>query len=488
MKPKLITLNELLDGVCVQEIAGPANIPVNGICFNSSQAGPGFVFVAVKGEKNDGHRFIDDAINRGAGVVVCHHIPEVRPDNVVFVCTENSAAALGHMCSAFYGNPSQKLRLTGVTGTNGKTTIATLLFRLFRELGFGCGLISTVCNKVNDEEIPATHTTPDPVQLNRLLAQMVDQGCEYCFMEVSSHAVVQDRIAGLKFTGGIFTNITHDHLDYHRTFDNYLRAKKAFFDGLGSGAFALVNDDDRNGRVMLQNTLASRYTYSLRSMADFRCRITENQFSGLQLMIGGKEVWCRLVGHFNAYNLLAIYAAAVLLGQAPDDVLTILSGLEAVEGRFQTVRDVRGTVGIVDYAHTPDALENVLETISSVRNENEKIITVVGAGGNRDPFKRPVMARIAATLSDHVILTSDNPRNENPADILSEMSKGVEGVLQKKVLVIENRREAIRTAYALSAPGDIILIAGKGHEKYQEIKGVKHHFDDMQIIQELMEK
>ena len=392
---------------------------------------------------------------------------------------------MGIMASSWFGNPSEKLKLTGVTGTNGKTTIVTLLYRLFMELGYGTGLISTIINKVNTAEVPASHTTPDPIMLNELLARMVKEGCEYCFMEVSSHAADQLRIAGLTFRGGVFTNLTHDHLDYHKTFDAYLQAKKSFFDALPAGAFALVNKDDRNGKVMLQNTLAFKYTYSLQSMADFRCKILENEFSGLHISIDGLEAWFKLIGNFNASNLLAVFASAMLLGQEKTEVVTILSRMQPVDGRFNYIRSSDNVTNIVDYAHTPDALKNVLETINAIRGNNEQLITVVGAGGNRDAAKRPVMANIACTLSNRVILTSDNPRNEDPETILAAMMEGVGKQHARKVLVIENRLEAIKTACALAKPGDIILVAGKGHENYQEIKGVRHHFDDREVVCEI---
>ncbi|MCX6305295.1 MAG: UDP-N-acetylmuramoyl-L-alanyl-D-glutamate--2,6-diaminopimelate ligase [Bacteroidetes bacterium] len=481
----MMLLSEIIGNYSVSGITGRTDIPITGIQFDSRRLMPGNLFFAVRGTTSDGHDFIDAAIEKGTSAVVCEQLPAVLRDKVTYIIALKSNMALGFMTSRYYGDPSKKLKLIGVTGTNGKTTTVTLLHQLFFELGFGTGLISTITNKVNQAEVPATHTTPDPVQLNELLASMVNEGCEYCFMEVSSHAVDQERIAGLTFAGGVFTNLTHDHLDYHKTFDAYLQAKKTFFDNLPATAFALTNKDDKNGKVMVQNTLASKYTYSLQAMADFRCRIIENQFHGIHLSIDGHEVWFKLIGTFNAYNLLTVYAAAVLLGQDKTEVLTQLSRMEPVAGRFNYVMSSDKITGIVDYAHTPDALKNVLETINEIRTHQEQLITVVGAGGNRDSAKRPVMAKIVASLSDRVILTSDNPRNEEPEAILAEMQSGVEIHLVKKVLVIVNRLEAIKTACALARPGDIILVAGKGHENYQEIKGIRHHFDDKEVLREL---
>jgi UDP-N-acetylmuramoyl-L-alanyl-D-glutamate--2,6-diaminopimelate ligase len=481
----MMLLRDIIINVPVTAVNGSTDITISGIQFDSRKVTPGNVFFAVRGTTSDGHSFINTVIENGATAVVCEQLPAMVQDGVTYVVVEKTSLALGIMASEFYGNPSSKLKLIGVTGTNGKTTTVTLLHQLFLELGFGSGLISTIHNKINQVEVPATHTTPDPVQLNGLLAHMVNEGCEYCFMEVSSHAVDQHRIAGLSFTGGIFTNLTHDHLDYHKTFDAYLHAKKTFFDHLPASAFALVNKDDRNGRVMIQNTQAAKYTLSLQAMADFRCRIIENQFHGIHLSIDGQEAWFKLIGTFNAYNLLTAYAASVLLGQDKTEVLTVLSRMEPVAGRFNYVMSADKITGIVDYAHTPDALKNVLETINEIREHHEQLITVVGAGGNRDATKRPVMAKIAANLSDRVILTSDNPRNEEPEAILDEMKSGVELHHAKKVLVIVNRLEAIKTACALAKPGDIILVAGKGHENYQEIKGIRHHFDDKEALQEI---
>jgi UDP-N-acetylmuramoyl-L-alanyl-D-glutamate--2,6-diaminopimelate ligase len=481
----MIQLSDIIAQTATVQVTGPTSIQVSGLQFDSRLVMPGNLFFAVRGTASDGHDFIGMARKKGATAIVCEQLPSHTDDGICYIVVEKSSLALGIMASAYYGNPSAKLKLTGVTGTNGKTTTVTLLHQLFMDLGYGTGLISTIVNKVNMTEVPASHTTPDPIRLNELLAKMVNDGCEYCFMEVSSHAVDQQRIAGLTFRGGIFTNLTHDHLDYHKTFEAYLQAKKTFFDTLPASAFALVNKDDRNGKVMLQNTLASKHTYSLQSMADFRCRIIENEFNGLHLSIDGLEAWFKLIGNFNAYNLLAVYAAAILLGQEKTEVITILSRMEPVAGRFNYIRSSEHVTAIVDYAHTPDALKNVLDTINTIRGHNEQLITVVGAGGNRDKTKRPVMANIACTLSNRVILTSDNPRNEDPEMILADMRQGVEKHQSGKVLVIANRLEAIKTACALAKPGDIILIAGKGHEDYQEIHGVKHHFDDREVVREI---
>ncbi|MEI6682624.1 MAG: UDP-N-acetylmuramoyl-L-alanyl-D-glutamate--2,6-diaminopimelate ligase [Bacteroidota bacterium] len=475
-------LTHIIDLIAAVSVSGPTGMTITGLQFDSRRVIPGNLFFAVRGTTSDGHDFIEKALLNGAAAIVCEALPKELKEGVCYIAANDSNHALGLIASGYYGNPSAKLKLVGVTGTNGKTTIVTLLHQLFLGLGFGAGLISTIINKVNNSEVPATHTTPDPVSLNALLAAMVQEGCEYCFMEVSSHAVDQQRIAGLTFRGAIFTNLTHDHLDYHKTFDAYLQAKKRFFDHLPAEAFALVNRDDRNGRVMIQNSVASKYTFSLQSMADFRCRILENEFEGLHLSMDGLEAWFKLIGNFNASNLLAVYAAAMLLGQAKTEVVTILSRLEPVDGRFNYIRSSDNITAIIDYAHTPDALKNVLETINSIRGNNEQLITVVGAGGNRDAAKRPVMAGIACNLSNRVILTSDNPRNEEPQAILDDMVKGVEMHQSHKVLVIVNRLEAIKTACALAKPGDIILVAGKGHETYQEIKGVRHPFDDREIV------
>ncbi len=475
-------LQNILKGIKVIRVIGNPDPEIRSVQFDSRKIEPADVFVAVKGTKSDGHEFIEQVIQAGAVAVVCELLPSDLNEAITYIQVEKSGLALGIMASNHYDNPSTKLKLVGVTGTNGKTTIASLLHEVFQKLGYKSGLLSTIRNKIGDRIIEATHTTPDPIQLNNLLNQMVLSGCSYCFMEVSSHAIDQDRIAGLAFKGGIFTNLTHDHLDYHGTVENYLKAKKKFFDNLTSDAFALTNVDDRNGRVMLQNTKASRKTYSLKSDSDFKCRIIENQFEGLQLNIDGEEFWTNLIGKFNAYNLLAVYAAAILLGEKKQDVLTSLSAVKAVEGRFDYIRSQNNIVGIIDYAHSPDALNNVLSTIAAIRTRNETLITVVGAGGDRDKLKRPLMAKVACEFSNRVILTSDNPRSENPEDIIDEMEKGIDDVNIGKVLKIVNRKEAIKTACALAKPGDIILIAGKGHEKYQEIKGVKHPFDDKEIL------
>ena len=480
-------LKDILYKAGLVEVIGSTEVSVSSICFDSRKAGKDSLFIAVRGTQNDGHKFIQQVAEAGVVAVVCEEFPKQKLENVTYVKVKDSESALGMIASNFYGNPSEKLKLVGITGTNGKTTTATLLHNLFISLGFNSGLISTVVYKIGMEEFPATHTTPDSIQLNKLMKQMVDAGCKYCFMEVSSHAVVQKRISGLKFSGAVFTNITHDHLDYHKTFDEYIKAKKKFFDDLENDAFALVNKDDQNGIVMIRNTHAVKKTYALKSSADFKCKIMESQFAGLLLNMDGTEMWSKLIGPFNAYNLLAVYSTAVLLGQEKLKVLTALSNLSSVEGRFQQMKTQSGIVGIVDYAHTPDALLNVLKTIREIRTGEEKIISVIGCGGDRDALKRPVMAAIACEESDKVILTSDNPRSEDPEAIIHQMQKGIERIHQKKVLSITDRREAIKTACSLANAGDIILVAGKGHEKYQEIKGVKHPFDDVKILTENLE-
>ena len=477
-------LSDIIYKVRLEEIIGSTHMAISSATFDSRTVKKDSLFIATKGTAVDGHKYIDKAIELGAIAIVCEELPETKNELVTYIKVTDSSYALGIIACNFFDNPSEKLKLVGITGTNGKTTTVTLLFNLFRSLGYSAGLISTVENKINNTIIPATHTTPDALTLNELLANMLAQGCEYVFMEVSSHAVVQNRIAGLSFTGAIFSNITHDHLDYHKTFDEYIKAKKRFFDQLPNTAFALINRDDRNGSIMLQNTKAQKYTYGLQSMADFKCKILENQLNGLLLNIDNVEVWVKLIGTFNAYNVLAVYSAAVLLKQNKTNVLTALSNLNSVEGRFQYVKSPKGIIGIVDYAHTPDALKNVLETIKDLRTGAEQVITLVGCGGDRDSAKRPVMAAIACEYSDKVILTSDNPRSEDPDDILDQMQKGISPVDNKKTLRISDRKEAIKTACSLSKPGDIILIAGKGHEKYQEIKGVKHPFDDFEILKE----
>ena len=478
------TLAEIIEKLEVKQIKGTDQVSVLDICFDSRKVSSGSLFVATRGTQTDGHNFIATAIEKGAVAVLCEEIPSNTPSSVTFVQVQDSSNALGYVSSAFYGYPSSFLKLVGVTGTNGKTTTATLLYRMFRQLGYKAGLISTVKYFVNDREVAATHTTPDAIQLNKLMSEMVAEGCDFCFMEVSSHSVVQHRIAGLEFKGGIFSNLTHDHLDFHKTFDEYLKAKQGFFNALPAGAFALTNVDDRNGNIMVQNTKATVTTYSLRSMADFHCKVLESHFDGTLMSINGIEVWTHFIGEFNAYNLTAVYSSAILLGENAEDVLKVLSTLTAVSGRFEYLRSRTGITAIVDYAHTPDALDNVLRSINQIRSGQEQLITVVGAGGDRDRKKRPVMARVAAENSTRVILTSDNPRSEDPAEIIAEMVVGVDISLQKKVLTITDRREAIRTACMLAQKGDIILVAGKGHEDYQEIKGVKHHFDDKEVISE----
>ncbi|HRO75612.1 MAG TPA: UDP-N-acetylmuramoyl-L-alanyl-D-glutamate--2,6-diaminopimelate ligase [Crocinitomicaceae bacterium] len=481
-------LKDLLYGVSIISAKADRNADVQLLTFDSREANENTLFFAVKGFANDGHDYIAKAIEQGCKQIVLEYGFENLPDDVAYIQVDNSAKALGIMASNFYGNPSEQLKLVGITGTNGKTTTATLSYELFKNLGYKVGLLSTVVNKIGDEEIPSTHTTPNPIALNKLLALMVEEGCTHCFMEVSSHAIVQQRIAGLAFDVAAFTNITHDHLDYHQTFKAYIEAKKMFFDNLKSSAQAITNADDKNGMVMLQNTKAKKYTYSLKSVSDFKAKIIENQFSGLVLNLDGNEFWTQLIGNFNAYNLLLVYSIAILLEQDKMEVLTALSNLKSVEGRFQYVVSKNKITAIVDYAHTPDALENVLKTITDIRTKNEKVITVVGCGGDRDKAKRPEMAKIACNFSEQVILTSDNPRSEDPNEIIAEMQVGVEPHNFKKALAIVDRYQAIKTAFALAQPNDIILIAGKGHEKYQEIKGVKHDFDDMKIIKELFEE
>ncbi len=475
-------LSDILFGVSIKQVFGSTAVSVNKVCFDSRQADVGSLFVAVKGTQVDGHQYIAKLIESGCSVIVCEDLPPEIATGVTYIVTENSAKALGVIASNFYDSPGSKLKLIGVTGTNGKTTVATLLFRLFRELGYKAGLISTIQNHINDRIVASTHTTPDPVALNILLQEMVDAGCDYCFMEVSSHAVAQYRIEGLDFAGGIFTNLTHDHLDFHKTFDAYLKAKKAFFDGLPKTAFALTNADDKNGKVMLQNTKAHKKSYGLKNAADYKGKIVENRFSGLLIDIDAQEVWFKLVGSFNASNLIAVYAVSMLLDQDRQKVLTTLSRLPGVEGRFDYLISKSGIIGIVDYAHTPDAVQNVLSTIQDIRKGNEHVITVIGCGGDRDKTKRPVMAQVACDWSDKVILTSDNPRSEEPAKIIEDMQAGVMPHNKKKILTIVDRKEAIRTACHLAKPGDIILLAGKGHEKYQEIKGVRNPFDDKEIL------
>lgn len=488
MKEGNPSLKALLAECCAQEVGelcieGSLDKEIKGLAQDSRAVGAGFVFFALKGTSVDGHNYIEKAQALGAVAVVCQQMPRQKHNDVTYIQTKDSSLLMGYMASAFYGHPSRSLNLVGITGTNGKTTTVTLLYRLFRMLGYKAGLLSTIENRIDTEVVPSTHTTGDALELNALLRRMVDAGCDYAFMEVSSHAVVQNRIAGLRFRGGIFSNITRDHLDYHKTFEAYIKAKKQFFDKLPQSAFALTNADDRNGEVMLQNTKAARYTYALRSVADFNVKILEDSLSGLQLEMDGTEVYMRLVGRFNAYNLTAIYACAMLLDMEKTEVLRAMSSLEEAPGRFQTLKSLGGNkLGIVDYAHTPDALQNVLTTINSFRQEVRQIICVVGCGGNRDAGKRPMMAQIAADLSDRLIITTDNPRFEEPQDIIDQMMAGLSVTQRSKVLCISNREEAIKTACALAAEGDVILVAGKGHENYQEIKGVKHHFDDREML------
>jgi len=475
-------LSDIIEGLAFTELQGSADIEISAVVFDSRKVVPGSLFVAVKGTLSDGHDYIAQAINDGAVAVICEVLPPRVTGEVDFLMVANSAIALGIVAANFYDNPSSKLKLVGITGTNGKTTIATLLYKLFRDLGYKCGLLSTVENQVNGQVIASTHTTPDPVELNELMSEMVDLGCDYCFMEVSSHAIAQHRIEGLKFSGGIFSNLTHDHLDYHKTFDSYLKAKKTFFDELPANAFALTNSDDKNGNVMLQNTKAHKKTYGLKSMADYKARILENQFEGLHMQIDSEQVWFKMVGTFNAYNLLAVYAAAMLLEQDKAKILTSLSKLTGARGRFDYIVAPNKIIGIVDYAHSPDAVQNILSTIHDIRKGNEKVITVIGCGGDRDKTKRPIMAKTACEWSDKVILTADNPRSEDPAQIIKDMEAGVDAAFRRHVLSIVDRREAIKTACMLAQPGDIVLVAGKGHEKYQEIHGVKNHFDDMEEL------
>ena len=481
-------LNKLFEDIKVKQWIGDKNVTISDIAADSRKVQKNSLFIAVRGVNIDGHQFIGQVVEAGASVVVCEEAPENQPKSVLFVVVENSAIALGQLASNWYGRPSENLKLVGITGTNGKTTTVTLLHRMATQLGYKAGLLSTVRNIVGTREVEATQTTPDPLQLHRLLAEMVEIGCDYCFMEVSSHAAHQHRIAGLKFAGAIFSNLTQDHLDYHKTFADYRDAKKMFFDGLGADAFALVNADDRNGLFMLQNCAASKHTYALQKMADFRAKVLESSFEGMQLEIDGVEVWTSFVGRFNAYNLLAVYSASVLLGFDKTEVLTVLSKLGSVDGRFQCLRSKNGKTAIVDYAHTPDAIENVLNTIKNVTDGNHQIITVTGAGGNRDKTKRPIMAAIATELSDKVILTSDNPRNERPEDIIADMKAGVQAAYAQRVLCITDRTEAIRTACMLAQTGDVVLVAGKGHETYQEVNGVKHHFDDREVIKQIFDE
>lgn len=483
----MITLQDILYRSRTKEIIGPLNKEITSVAFDSREVVEGSLFVAIKGTQVDGHDFIHIAVNKGAVAIVCNIMPiEVQP-HITYIRVNNSSEALGYVAANYYDNPSEKLKIIGVTGTNGKTTIVTLLYNLFTELGYSTGMLSTIQNKVNNLVIETTHTTPDALKINELLYLMVDEGCEYVFMEVSSHAVVQNRVTGIQFVGGVFTNITHDHLDYHHTFKEYINAKKEFFDQLPANAFALTNIDDKNGNVMMQNTRAKKFTYGIKNMASFKGKIIENDLEGMMMKVEGSEMYSLLSGNFNAYNILAVYSTAILLEQNKDETLVGISKLRGAEGRFDIIRSSGGITAIIDYAHTPDALENIIGTINSIRTRNEQLITVVGAGGNRDKSKRPVMAKIASLLSNRVILTSDNPRDEDPLQILKEMREGIDPAKKKMSMVIPDRREAITTAFNIARSGDMILIAGKGHEKYQDIKGVKYPFNDKEIIAELMD-
>ena len=478
-------LTTLIKDIEPVAIVGDNTVEITGVNIDSRRIQPGHLFVAIKGTQVDGHSFIQKAIDLGAAAILCENMPEARAEGVTYVQVASTEDAVGPVATLFYGDPTSRLKLVGVTGTNGKTTIATLLYNMFRKMGHKCGLLSTVCNYIEDEAIPTSHTTPDPIELNALLKRMVDAGCEYAFMECSSHAIAQKRIGGLKFTGGLFTNLTRDHLDYHKTFENYRDAKKAFFDSLPKSAFAITNADDKNGMFMVQNTKATVKTYSTRSMADFKARILECHFEGMYLEVDGHEVGVQFIGKFNVSNLLAVYGAAVMLGKQPEDILLVMSTLKSVSGRLEPIHSPEGYTAIVDYAHTPDALENVLKAIHEVLNGKGKVITVCGAGGNRDKGKRPIMAQEAVRQSDRVIITSDNPRFEEPQDIINDMLAGLNSQQMKKVVSIVDRKEAIRTACMLAQKGDVILIAGKGHEDYQEIKGVKHHFDDREVVRDI---
>lgn len=479
-------LEELLKNTTPLAINGETDIDIKGVNIDSRKIADGHLFIALRGTQVDGHKFIAKAIEMGAKAVLCEDMPEEKAEGVTYVQVESTEDAVGKVATLFYGDPSRKLKLVGVTGTNGKTTIATLLYNMFRKLGYKCGLLSTVCNYIEDEAIPADHTTPDPIELNYLLHRMVEAGCQYAFMECSSHAIAQKRIGGLNFAGGIFTNLTRDHLDYHKTFENYRNAKKAFFDMLPKTAFAITNADDKNGMIMVQNTKATIKTYSIRTMADFKAKILECHFGGMYLEIDGREVGVQFIGKFNVSNLLAVYGAAVMLGEKPENILLVMSTLKSVSGRLEPIQSPDGYTAIVDYAHTPDALENVLKAIHEVLNGKGHVITVCGAGGNRDKGKRPLMAQEAVKQSDKVIITSDNPRFEEPQDIINDMLAGLDQQQMKKVVSIVDRKEAIRTACMMAQKGDVILVAGKGHENYQEIKGVKHHFDDKEVLREIM--
>ena len=480
-----MTLKDLLSSMKPKAVIGNEDIDITGVNIDSRRIGKGHLFVAMVGTQVDWHQFISKAIAQGAAAILCERLPEEISEGVTYVQVDSTEDAVGKVATLFYGDPSRHLKLVGVTGTNGKTTIATLLYNMFRKMGHKCGLLSTVCNYIEDEAIPTEHTTPDPIELNALLSRMVEAGCEYAFMECSSHAIAQKRIGGLRFTGGIFTNLTRDHLDYHKTFENYRDAKKAFFDSLSKNAFAITNADDKNGLVMVQNCKAQVKTYSIRQMADYRARILECHFEGMYLEIDGNEVGVQFIGKFNVSNLLAVYGAARMLGKEPQDILVAMSTLHSVNGRLDPVRSPEGYTAIVDYAHTPDALENVLNAIHEVLNGKGKVITVCGAGGNRDKGKRPLMAQEAVKQSDRVIITSDNPRFEEPQDIINDMLAGLNAQQMKKVISIADRKEAIRAACMMAGTGDVILVAGKGHENYQEIKGVKHHFDDKEVLRDI---
>ncbi len=481
----MVKLADILQGIPVEEVKGDSRITISDITFDSRKAAPGVLFVAVKGTSHDGHDYIKASLDAGSPAVVCEQMPADMPEGACLVRVKDSAGALGVLASAFYDNPSLRFKLVGITGTNGKTTTVTLLHRLFMELGYKSGCFTTIRNYIGNSTVEATHTTPDPVQLNRIMKEMADAGCQYVFMEVSSHALAQKRVAGLNFAGAIFSNITHDHLDYHKTFSEYLKAKKLFFDDLPAGSFACINADDRNGTVMVQNTRASVHYYGIRTMAEFKARIMESHMNGTLLNIDDHELWTRFIGEFNAYNLLAVYSTAILLGQEKAETLRVLSSLDTVEGRFQYLRSEQGVTAVIDYAHTPDAILNVLKTISQIKKGNEQVIAVIGAGGNRDKTKRPEMARVAAGMSDKLILTSDNPRDEEPGDIINDMKAGLDEKTLRNTIIQADRREAIKTACMMANKGDIILIAGKGHENYQEIRGVKHHFSDREVVSEL---
>ena len=481
-------LKDILYKAGLEEVVGTTNVAIERVEFDSRKVVPFTCFVAVRGTISDGHNYIDMAIEKGAVAIVCEAFPSTLKDGVTYLKVKDSAKALALIACNFHDNPSEKLKIVAVTGTNGKTSIVTLLHQLFGALGYRCGMLSTVENKIENKVIPATHTTPDAVSINALLKKMVEEGCDFCFMEASSHAIDQHRISGLDIDVAVFTNITRDHLDYHETFNNYIKAKKGLFDSLKPEAYSLVNIDDKNGQIMVQNTSSQIKTYGLKSVADFKAKVIENQFSGLQLNIDGDEVWTKLVGGFNAYNLLAVYGVAMLMEEDKMDVLTDISKLDTVEGRFQYINTPNNISGIVDYAHTPDALKNVLKTIKDIRTGNEQVITVVGCGGDRDKGKRPEMAKIACELSTRVLFTSDNPRSEDPASIIEDMQEGVEPIHFKKTLALTNRKEAIKAAVSMATPGDIILVAGKGHEKYQEINGERFDFDDMAVLTEMLNR